>query len=203
MSGASYSYTLKADSGYQSSMSGRITPEQHGAIVGILGNKDLGQQPAVAAQEPVAWMRCDEYPAVTVSGAVLEDWKRQGAAVRPLYTAAPAAEQPDTVREAEHKMRLLGQALGECIAAAGITRPEADLNGPQLLMFADDLKRYLADQQDTVKVSRVLLEGVLHEADLMRDQANHFLQYAGSTGEDVELGEETEKLRAMLGKEAD
>lgn len=41
---ASYSYTLKADSGYQSSMSGRITPEQHSAIVGILGNKDLGQQ---------------------------------------------------------------------------------------------------------------------------------------------------------------
>lgn len=54
MSGASYSYALKADSGYKSSMSGRITPEQHGAIVGILGNKDLGQQPAVAAQEPVA-----------------------------------------------------------------------------------------------------------------------------------------------------
>lgn len=150
MSGARYSYTLKADSGYQSSMSGRITPEQHGAIVGILGNKDLGQQPAVAAQEPVAWMRCDEYPAVTVSGAVLEDWKRQGAAVRPLYAAPPAAEQPDTV-----------------------------------------------------KVSRVLLEGVLHEADLMRDKANHFLQYAGSTGEDVELGEETEKLRALLGKEGE
>ena len=39
---ASYSYTLKADSGYQSSMSGRITPEQHAAITRVLGNKSLG-----------------------------------------------------------------------------------------------------------------------------------------------------------------
>lgn len=44
MSGASYSYTLKADSGYKSSMSGRITPEQHAAISRILVSKDLGEQ---------------------------------------------------------------------------------------------------------------------------------------------------------------
>lgn len=45
--------------------------------------------------------------------------------------------------EAAHHVQLLGQALGECIEAAGITRPGASLAGPQLLMFAQDLKFHL------------------------------------------------------------
>lgn len=48
--------------------------------------------------------------------------------------------------ERDHQIRLLGQALGECISAAGIIRPNASLSGPELLMFADDLKHHLAEQ---------------------------------------------------------
>jgi len=69
----------------------------------------------------------------------------------------------DTVRAVEHQMKLLGQALGECIAAAGITRPGAALTGPELLMFADDLKEHLAEQPDTVPVPRELLSRHLEE----------------------------------------
>src|SRR5690606_8922730 len=58
--------------------------------------------------------------------------------------AAPIAQTAPL--ESEHHVQLLGQALGECIAAAGIIRPDASLSGPQLLMFADDLKRHLAEQ---------------------------------------------------------
>lgn len=53
---------------------------------------------------------------------------------------------PAATSEAEHHAQLLGQALGECIVAAGITRPDASLSGPELLMFAEDLKRHLTAQ---------------------------------------------------------
>ncbi|HFT7074708.1 TPA: hypothetical protein ACGRQV_002243 [Pseudomonas aeruginosa] len=45
--------------------------------------------------------------------------------------------------QTEHERDMLGQALGECIEAAGITTPGTPLTGPQLLMFAKDLKRDL------------------------------------------------------------
>ncbi|MCO2082436.1 hypothetical protein O1L52_11715 [Pseudomonas aeruginosa] len=45
--------------------------------------------------------------------------------------------------QTEHERDMLGQALGECIEAAGIIAPGAPLTGPQLLMFAEDLKRDL------------------------------------------------------------
>lgn len=48
--------------------------------------------------------------------------------------------------EDKRQLQLLGQALGECIAAAGIIRPDVSLSGPELLMFAEDLKRHLAEQ---------------------------------------------------------
>jgi hypothetical protein len=51
----------------------------------------------------------------------------------------------DNTQESEyaHHAKLLGQALGECIQAAGITRPDASLTGPELLLFAEDLKIHL------------------------------------------------------------
>lgn len=49
----------------------------------------------------------------------------------------------DEQAEAAHHIRLLANALGECIQAAGITAPGAALDGPQLLMFAEDLKRHV------------------------------------------------------------
>lgn len=51
----------------------------------------------------------------------------------------------DEREEAAHHIRLLAGALGECVQAAGITRPGAALNGPELLMFANDLKEYLLE----------------------------------------------------------
>ncbi|HCL3614095.1 TPA: hypothetical protein N2A84_001493 [Pseudomonas aeruginosa] len=45
--------------------------------------------------------------------------------------------------QTEHERDTLGQAFGECIEAAGITTPGTPLTGPQLLMFAKDLKRDL------------------------------------------------------------
>ncbi len=48
--------------------------------------------------------------------------------------------------EAKRQLQLLGQALGDCIAAAGIIRPDVSLSGPELLMLAEDLKRQLALQ---------------------------------------------------------
>lgn len=36
MSGATYTYKLKADSGYQSEMTGSITPDRHGVVCAVL-----------------------------------------------------------------------------------------------------------------------------------------------------------------------
>ncbi|MGU0641449.1 hypothetical protein ACSEOW_30225 [Pseudomonas aeruginosa] len=54
-----------------------------------------------------------------------------------------AAMALESSAQTEHERDMLGQALGECIEAAGITAPGAPLTGPQLLMFAEDLKRDL------------------------------------------------------------
>ncbi|WP_179195597.1 hypothetical protein [Pseudomonas aeruginosa] len=56
---------------------------------------------------------------------------------------ARAALAHDEQEQAAHEIRLLANALGECIQAAGITAPGVPLTGPQLLMFAEDLKRDL------------------------------------------------------------
>ncbi|MPQ69483.1 hypothetical protein [Pseudomonas sp. MWU12-2323] len=49
--------------------------------------------------------------------------------------------------ELAHHAQLLGQALGECIFAAKIIRPNVSLTGPELLMFAQDLKIHLESIQ--------------------------------------------------------
>lgn len=96
-------------------------------------------------QQPVAWLyKSRDGEAVHLSSTQWispswsEDWDES-----PLYAAPVAQTAP---HESEHHVHLLGQALGECIAAAGIIRPDASLSGPELLMFADDLKRHLAEQ---------------------------------------------------------
>lgn len=38
---------------------------------------------------------------------------------------------------------LLCEALGKCLVAAGIVRPDASLTGPEVLLAADDLETYL------------------------------------------------------------
>ncbi|MDI3943768.1 hypothetical protein QK430_27310 [Pseudomonas aeruginosa] len=61
----------------------------------------------------------------------------------PVYRQARAALAIASSAQTEHERDMLGQALGECIEAAGITTPGTPLTGPQLLMFAKDLKRDL------------------------------------------------------------
>lgn len=65
----------------------------------------------------------------------------------PLDAPAPVQQ----VEEAAHNINLLAKALGECIQAAGITAPGASLDGPQLLMFAEDLKEYVQHLKDENK----------------------------------------------------
>ncbi|WP_216826724.1 hypothetical protein [Pseudomonas aeruginosa] len=60
-----------------------------------------------------------------------------------IRNAARAALAIASSAQTEHERDMLGQALGECIEAAGITTPGTPLTGPQLLMFAADLKRDL------------------------------------------------------------
>ncbi len=56
--------------------------------------------------------------------------------------------------EGERHIKLLAEALGKCLVAAGIVRPDAALTGPELLMFAEDLERALSspDHADAGKL---------------------------------------------------
>lgn len=60
-----------------------------------------------------------------------------------------------------HQATLLAKALGECIEVAGITRPGTDLTGPDLLMFAEDLKHHITasakQTQDAAENARELI----------------------------------------------
>ena len=47
------------------------------------------------------------------------------------------------IADLEHQNLALAQSLGECIVAAGIIQEDAALTGPQLLMFARDLKEHV------------------------------------------------------------
>ena len=61
------------------------------------------------------------------------------------FAALAAAPAQAVAVPSDHQCKLLAEALGECIMAAGIVRKDIDgLSGPQLLMFAEDLKRHLA-----------------------------------------------------------
>lgn len=56
--------------------------------------------------------------------------------------------------EGERHIKLLAEALGKCLVAAGIVRSDAALTGPELLMFAEDLERALSspDHADAGKL---------------------------------------------------
>lgn len=63
--------------------------------------------------------------------------------------------------EAIHQMQQLGQTLGECIVAAGITNPEFALSGPELLMFGEDLKTHLAQSSQGADASNAVISYML------------------------------------------
>ena len=72
-----------------------------------------------------------------VDAQALRDGTHQQAAPK----AAPGAP---TVQGLQHQLKLLAEALGACILASGIVRKDIDgFDGPQLLLFAEDLRSML------------------------------------------------------------
>ena len=72
--------------------------------------------------------------------------------------ALPATEESSAgdLADARHQTKLLAQALGDCILASGIVRSDLDMmSGPQLLMFAEDLKEQLLARRAEVQAEPV------------------------------------------------
>ncbi|HHM6437166.1 TPA: hypothetical protein ACRL36_000760 [Pseudomonas aeruginosa] len=87
----------------------------------------------------------------------------------------------------EHERDLLGQALGECIEAAGITNPGVALTGPQLLLFAEDLKAHIGGLRGQLADTAVPMQPLVKDAHgVARFKANkivnHLLDYASERG---------------------
>ncbi|WPM82760.1 hypothetical protein R5W60_16600 [Brucella pseudintermedia] len=60
--------------------------------------------------------------------------------------------------QGERHIKLLAEALGKCLVAAGIVRSDAALTGPELLMFAEDLERALSSPDHNADAGK-LVEG--------------------------------------------
>ncbi|MBA1280564.1 hypothetical protein [Stutzerimonas stutzeri] len=87
-------------------------------------------------------------------------------------TASEGGEVAQQLRESEHHVTLLSQALGECIAAARIIRADAALTGPELLVMAKSLKRHIQMQEQAVENSNAVIQFLQNEG---RDSAFEFL----------------------------
>lgn len=90
----------------------------------------------------------------------------------------------------EHERDLLGQALGECIEAAGITTPGVALTGPQLLLFAEDLKAHIGGLREQLADTAVPMQPLIKDDHgVARFKANkivnHLLDYASERGCDM------------------
>ncbi|HEP8722238.1 TPA: hypothetical protein VDU44_000093 [Pseudomonas aeruginosa] len=90
----------------------------------------------------------------------------------------------------EHERDLLGQALGECIEAAGITTPGVALTGPQLLLFAEDLKAHIGGLRGQLADTAVPMQPLIKDDHgVARFKANkivnHLLDYASERGCDM------------------
>lgn len=77
------------------------------------------------------------------------------------FCADSQASESETISELEHQVMHLGQALGECIIAAGMIRADVGLTGPQLLMFAGDLKEHLASVEQSQAAYNAVISFVL------------------------------------------
>ena len=60
----------------------------------------------------------------------------------------------------DYHVRLLASALGECIQAAGISAPGVSLSGPQLLMFAVDLKETVIALRAELAIARRVIDRI-------------------------------------------
>lgn len=87
----------------------------------------------------------------------------------------------------EHERDLLGQALGECIEAAGVTTPGVALTGSQLLLFAEDLKAHIGGLRGQLADTAVPMQPLVKDDHgVARFKANkivnHLLDYASERG---------------------
>ena len=97
-------------------------------------------------------------PTGTLSDVEVGDWIQRAQQYLRFATPAPPATGDSSagdLAEASHQTKLLAQALGDCILASGIVRSDQDMSGPQLLMFAKDLKELLLARQAEVQAEPV------------------------------------------------
>ena len=102
------------------------------------------------AQPGAVYAELHEPDATTVGlGAVwnrhsMRDFADRTHALRMEQAAPKAAAGAPTVQGLQHQLKLLAEALGACILASGIVRKDIDgFDGPQLLLFAEDLRSML------------------------------------------------------------
>ncbi|HDS1721684.1 hypothetical protein NPS53_09240 [Pseudomonas putida] len=72
-----------------------------------------------------------------------------------------SAGKEDMTADLEHQNMVLAQALGECMIAAGIIRHDAPLTGPQLVMFASDLKGHVASFEQSQAAYNAVISYIL------------------------------------------
>lgn len=63
--------------------------------------------------------------------------------------------------ESGHQVRILGQALGDCIVDAGIVKPGVGLTGPELLMFSNDLRTHIKQLMQSEDASNTVINFIL------------------------------------------
>lgn len=110
------------------------------------------------SEKPVPALSCDEAfaqrykadPADPSVAANLEVW-------RASWAHAGTAFQI----ESGHQVRMLGQALGDCIVDAGIVKPGVGLTGPELLMFANDLRTHIKQQEQSESSFNSVIQFIL------------------------------------------
>ncbi|MDM0041834.1 hypothetical protein QTI05_22530 [Variovorax sp. J22R193] len=102
-------------------------PEWFGALIADVSAIDCRYRGDPSYDHDAYWMR----------EAVIRMLEKR-AALTPTAASASAPTEPTP-----EQGRMLAQTLGECLIAAGIVRKDASLSGPELLMFAEDLKRSL------------------------------------------------------------
>lgn len=110
---------------------------------------------------------------------------------QPGATSAQSSPEPfeltARVDQLEHERDLLGQALGECIEAAGVTNPGVALTGPQLLLFAEDLKAHIGGLRGQLADTAIPMQPLIKDDHgVARFKANkivnHLLDYASERG---------------------
>ena len=113
------------------------------AYLSLIGEREPSSAHAEAVRARIADFR--RFANTHQSSMKWPDTATQTVKSEPLQQAAPkAAPGAPTVQGLQHQLKLLAEALGACILASGIVRKDIDgFDGPQLLLFAEDLRSML------------------------------------------------------------